>query len=168
LGWTLEFTVESIFKMVDGLNLLLYELYQKTLTLLYPISEDQNNQAPNLNVIHNEAAAASFNGGRENFRNRDTDYDSSSDDESPEDGGPSIPTEENTPHAEAIRQDDLEISLVEGLRANLQSDLKKTLKKEVSIVKNEIESQIEEKLEMIAVELKATNEALIEGLLQRF
>jgi len=164
LGWTLEFTVESIFKIVDGLNLLLYELYQRTLALLYPTIENQNDHSHPPIVLNNLAAVHS-NGVRENFRNRDNDYDSSSDDEGPEDN--SFPSEANTGQGGAGEPTDSGTSLVdERSIRSLQNDLKKT-KERITIVKNEIESQMQEKLERIAVDFRATNEALIKTLMDR-
>jgi len=149
LGWTLEFTVESIFKVVDGLFLLLAALYQKILAR----TNNQSDVPANPNVPNNQNSPLSNQDG-ENVGNRDNDYDSSSEDENSRDE-PSPPDDVNQ-HCDTMQPLEVEGSVVEGLRKTLHRDLKKTVKTEVSLLKNELHSQIQVELKDLRNEVKET------------
>jgi len=154
LGWTLEFTVESTFKVVDGLSLLLDALYHKLLSLRFPTTENQNDQSANLHVLTDNRAGPS-NARREIVHNCDNDYDSSSDDENWQDE-PTSPEDVTCP-CDSMEPGGLDENSTKGLKKSLQKNITKSVTRGVErILKTEINSRMQENMEILRNELKET------------
>jgi len=129
--------------VVDGFILLLTALYQKILAK----SGNVSGESANPSASNGESAPPS-NRDIDNVHNRHNDYDSSSEEDSSEEGP--APPEDASQHRNTRQPFELE-----GSSVTRPSDLKKIVRKEVGLLKNELHSQLHVELaEVLRNELK--------------